>query len=273
MNTNVVGTANRVEQSSLPHFFLLAFLFSWAVEVPLALKAQGLLQLPIPFALHYLAAYGPMASALFLTARIDGWRGVRVLFGRMLRWRVAATWWLVAVSPLLVYLLIVALWLLQGKPPAISALAQLNFLPDLGLIAIPFWVLSFGIGEETGWRGYALPRLQESHSPLAATFILWFFWALWHLPLFFYTYDAVVLPGFLLGLLAGAIVFTWLYNSTGSILIAAVWHGMFNLTTACATCGAGIGAAVVSALVMVGAIVLLVFYKPLRPSSPAHHPL
>lgn len=274
MNTNMAYRDNRAEQRPLGRFFLLAFLFSWIVTVPLALKAQGLLELPLPFALHYLAAYGPMAAALFLTARTDGWRGLRVLFGRMFRWRVAVKWWLVAVSPFLAYLvLIVALWLLQGKPLAISTLGQLNFLPDLGLVAIPFWILSFGIGEETGWRGYALARLQERRSPLAATFILWFFWTLWHLPLFFYAYDAVVLPGFLLGLLAGAIVFTWLYNSTGSILIAAVWHGMFNLTTACSACGAGMGAAVVSTLVMVGAAVLLVFYKPLRSIRPADQPV
>ena len=63
-----------------------------------------------------------------------------------------------------------------------------------------------------------------------------------------------------MGLFAGAIVFTWLYNQTRSILIAAVWHGMFNLTTACAACGAGPGAAAVSTLVMVWAAVLLIVY-------------
>lgn len=252
------------DRLSLASFFLFAFLLSWLVEVPLALKAQGLVQLPIPFAVHYLAAYGPLAAALFLTAKEDGRRGLRRLVGRMFRWRVPRIWWLVALSPLFFYLLLaVALWLLQEQPLAVSAPGQLSFLPDLGLAALPFWVLTFGLGEETGWRGYALPRLQQRRSPFAATIILWFFWALWHLPLFFYAYDLSVLPGFLPTLLAGAIVFTWLYNSTGSILIAAVWHGMFNLTTACVACGAGMGAAAVSALVMIGAVLLLVLYKPL----------
>jgi hypothetical protein len=78
--------------------------------------------------------------------------------------------------------------------------------------------------------------------------------------MFFYTYDVAVLPGFLPGLLAGAIVFTWITNETASILIAAVWHAAFNLTTACVSCGAGIGAAAVSALVMVAAVILVATY-------------
>ena len=72
-----------------------------------------------------------------------------------------------------------------------------------------------------------------------------------------------VIFGFLPGLLAGAIVFTWLYNSTESILIVAVGHGAFNLTAACVACGDGLGAAAVSAAVMVGAVVLLILHKPL----------
>lgn len=251
-------------EKPLASFFLLAFLLSWLVEVPLALQAQGIANLSLPFALHYLAGYGPFVAALLLTTRTGGWRALRALSGRMVHWRVRARWWLVAFSPLLFYgLLAVVMAWWQGQPPSFGELGELNFLPDLGLAALPFWVLTFGIGEETGWRGYALPRLQQRHGAFAATLILWFWWALWHLPLFFYAYDPAVLPGFLPGLFAGAIVFTWLYNSTGSILIAAVWHGTFNLTTACVACGAGIGAAGVSLLVMVGAAVLLLLYRPL----------
>ena len=129
-------------------------------------------------------------------------------------------------------------------------------------MALPLWVLTFGIGEETGWRGFALPRLQESHSPLGATIILWVFWALWHLPLFFYSYEVSILPGFLIGLLAGAINFTWLYNSTdGSILLVALWHGTFNFTTACSSCKTGLSAAVISTLVMVWAVAIVLFYR------------
>ena len=253
---------------SLTAFFLLAFLLSWIVEVPLALKAQDVWQRSIPFSLHYLAAYGPLLAALMVTAVSEGRAGVRDLFGRIFRWRVSPRWWLVAFSPLLFYALVAfVLWLFQGRPPDLTILGKVNFLPRLGLAALPLWIVTFGIGEETGWRGFALPRLQRRYGPLKATVIIWFFWALWHLPLFFYSYEPAILLGFLPGLLAGALVFTWLYNETaGSILIVAVWHGTFNLTTACTACGDGPGAAAVSALVMIWAVILL-RHSMLTPSS------
>ena len=234
------------------------------VEIPLALEAQGVIQSGIPFATHYLAAYGPMFSALILTWLTGGSQGLRELFGRMTRWRVSPGWWLVAVAPLGLYLVVAAaLRLIQGIPVDVVAMGQVDFLPALGLAALPMWILTFGIGEETGWRGFALPRLQEDRSALHATFILWVFWALWHLPLFFYSYDVSILPGFLIGLLAGAIVFTWLYNSTdGSVLMTAVWHGAFNFTTACIVCKTGVIAAIVSTLVMVWAVFIVLLLKP-----------
>jgi hypothetical protein len=88
-------------------------------------------------------------------------------------------------------------------------------------------------------------------------------WAFWHLPLFFYTYPVSVIPGFLIGLLAGSITFTWLYNSTrGSVLMTALWHGAFNFTTACVSCKADLSAAVISTLVMIWAVLVVLVLKP-----------
>jgi membrane protease YdiL (CAAX protease family) len=253
-----------VENRSLILFFLLVYVISWGIEIPLALQAQGVTDSKLPFSMHYLAGYGPMIAAWIMTGLVEGAAGLRNLFGRMLKWRLKPAWWLAAISPLAAYLLVgVILWLVQGRALELGSLGQVDFLPGLGLAAFPFWILTFGIGEETGWRGYALPRLQNGRSPLAATFVLWVFWALWHLPLFFYTYPVSILPGFLTGLLAGAIVFTWLYNGTGgSLLIVAVWHAAFNFVTACVACKTGASAAVVSALVMLWAVLVVIRYKP-----------
>lgn len=259
-----VGTSSRMRNHSLVGFVVLAYAISWAVEIPLALRARGLLDVSIPFSAHYLAAYGPMVSAIALTWFAEGGDGLRELFGRMFKWRVRPAWWLVALAPLVLYALVaIVLRFIQGHWPDVGALGQIDFLPNLGLGALLLWILTFGFGEETGWRGHALPRLQRGRSALSATVILWVFWALWHLPMFFYLYDVTIVVGFLLGLLAGAITFTWLYNSTGgSILLVAVWHGAFNFTTGCVTCKTSATAAVLSTVVMVWAVVVVVGFKP-----------
>lgn len=256
--------SNWVRRYPLPTFFVLAYALSWMIEIPLALQARGIVQEVFPFSLHYLAGYGPLLSALIVTGSTGGSEGLRELWERITRWRVKPGWWLVAVSPLGIYLLVgAALWALQGQKMDLPTMGQVDYLPSLGLAAIPLWILTFGIGEETGWRGFALPRLQNRRSALSATLLLWVFWALWHLPMFFYTYDATIIPGMLIGLLAGAITFTWLYNSTGgSVLMTAIWHGLFNYTTACTRCKTGLIAAVISAVVMVWAVVVVIWFQP-----------
>lgn len=239
-------------------------MLSWMIEIPLALSTQGLIHMAVPKSLHYLAGYGPMLSAMIVTGLTEGFPGLKKLWSRMVLWRVKPKWWVVAVSPLWLYLLAgTTLWVIQGVQVDLVSMGEVDFLPPLGLAALPLWIITFGIGEETGWRGFALPKLQEKRSALSATLILWVLWALWHLPMFFYSYPTSVIPGMLMGLLAGAIVFTWLYNSTGgSILIAAVWHGLFNATTACAVCKNGWAAPVISSAVMVGAVLVLIWYGP-----------
>ncbi|MEJ2209677.1 MAG: type II CAAX endopeptidase family protein [Anaerolineae bacterium] len=259
-----VDRSNPAKRHSLVLFFVLAYGLSWAVEIPLALRARGLLATPIPWSLHYLAAYGPLLAAILVTGLTDGREGLKALGGRMFKWRVRPVWWLVALAPLVLYaLLALVLRFIPGQEASLAALGQIDFLPNLGAGALLVWFLTFGLGEETGWRGFALPRLQRGRSALSATVILWALWALWHLPLFFYLYDTTIIVGFLLGLLAGAIVFTWLYNSSGgSILLTAVWHGAFNFVTGCVACKAGVAAAVVSTFVMVWAVVVVVWFKP-----------
>jgi membrane protease YdiL (CAAX protease family) len=255
---------NWARDHSLLAYFILAYVFSWIIGIPLALKAQGVIQAQIPFSLHYLIAYGPMLSALIVTGLTSGTGGLRKLLGRMTKWRIGLGWWLFAATPLVFYFLTAfVLWLLQGQPIDILSLGEIDFLPPLGLLSLPLWILTFGIGEETGWRGFALPRLQKGRSALSATVILWLVWAFWHLPLFFYSYPLSVLPGFLIGLLAGSVTFTWLYNSTsGSVLMAALWHGAFNFTTACVSCKTGVGAAAVSTAVIIWAVLIVLIFKP-----------
>jgi CAAX protease family protein len=126
-------------------------------------------------------------------------------------------------------------------PPAWRGSIGHPRLPAGPLAMVLFVALTFahtfiyggGVGEEPGWRGYLLPALQERLSPLIASLILWFFWALWHLPLDLQGYAgndlATYLDNRVVKLLPLTVISTWLYNrSRGSILPSAVFHVSFN---------------------------------------------
>jgi membrane protease YdiL (CAAX protease family) len=204
-----------------------------------------------------------MLSALILTWISEGRSGLRDIGSRIAMWNVRPIWWIVALSPLVLgFAVALILNMITGSEIRLSALGEVQFLPPLGIGALVLWILTFGIGEEIGWRGYALPRLQVGRSALFATIILSIVWALWHLPAFFYLFDPAIAIGWGIGLFAGAIVFTWLFNSSGgSILIVAIWHGCFNFITS-SDAGNGMLAAVVSTIVMVWAVVVVVIFKP-----------
>ena len=100
----------------LASFFGLAFTLSWLVEVPLALQAHGVLGVQLPFALHYLAGFGPLLAAVIVSLAGGGRRGLAGLLGQLGRWRVGLGWWLVAISPLIALVLVsVVLSIADGK--------------------------------------------------------------------------------------------------------------------------------------------------------------
>ena len=104
-------------------------------------------------------------------------------------------------------------------------------LPDRFLSIFLF----IGLGEEPGWRGFALPRLQKQRTPLIASLILAAIWALWHLPLMGNEFPAAIIPAFLMSLLGGTLIQTWLFNRTkGSVFAQMLFHATVN------TIGAGL---------------------------------
>jgi membrane protease YdiL (CAAX protease family) len=247
-----------IQNRSLIAYFILAYLISWCVGVPLALAHQGIIPQILPAWAHYFVAYGPMLSALIVTGMSRGVPGLKDLGGRMVR-RASPKWWFVALSPLLAgYVVLLIQNLFRAERLVFSELGSVNFLGQLGYWALPLWTFTFGFGEETGWRGFALPELQRGRSAFSATMILAGVWALWHLPQFFYVFElSIAAVGWLISLFAGAIVLTWLYNSSGaSILMVAIWHACFNFVSA-STAETGILPLAVSALVIFAAITIL----------------
>lgn len=262
-----------VKRHPLASYFFVAYVVSWSIAVPLALQALGVAFHRLPWSLHYLTAFGPAAAALLIRRLV---RQPPATVDHAVPRSVARRifWWMVGFSsPLLLFVIagVAARITGQAEPTWIS-LGQIGFLPDLGVTAWAFWFLTSGVGEELGWRGFALPHLQRTHSAMSSTLLLAIGWAGWHLPMFFYlpSYAAIgirMVPGFFFGLLAGAIVLTWLYNSSGgSVLAAALWHASFNFVTASPSAG-GLVAAVTSTLVMVWAIVIIWRYDWARLAS------
>ena len=257
-----------VKEHPVSAYCVLAYACSWSIAVPLALQAQGILTMRLPFALHYLSGMGPAIAALVIARLLRRGRRGNLHAGQPRRLSHFFWWPLVGfLSPLLLFASAQFFARAGGWPaPTWMELGQVNFLPPLGLWAWLLWLIANGWGEELGWRGFALPRLQRKHSALTSSFLLSIAWAGWHLPAFFYvpSYVALglwILPGFFLGILAGAIVLTWLYNSShGSVLAVVLWHASFNFVSASPNAG-GFVAAFTSTLVMVWAVVIVWRYR------------
>jgi len=185
-------------------FFVLAYVYSWSIALPLAFQAQGIVPAHLPYWLHYFTAFGPALAAVTLSRS-------RPRFKSRSAWALFA-----AASPLALFACGRLAATLIGAPyPSWTDLGLVNFLPELGVWSWLLWFVTSGLGEELGWRGYALPHLQRTHSALGSSFVIGLVWAGWHVPAFFYvpSYQGMglaVAPGFVLGVMSGALVLTWL---------------------------------------------------------------
>jgi uncharacterized protein len=230
--TATTSTPTTTAKSFPLMYFVLALALTWVLWWPAALEARGLISVPIPA--QPLGAFGPLVAAVILTAQESGRAGLRSLLGRILQWRVAPIWYgVVLLGPSLLYLVAMGLEvLLGGQPPSLGSL--IGVLPILLIITV-YMVFFVALGEEVGWRGYALPALQARYSALVSSVVLGALWALWHLPLFFnpdlhYSNMPFVLQ--LAFQIPAAILFTWVFNSTGgSVLMAILMHAVLNASS------------------------------------------
>jgi len=210
---------------------VLAMIFGFA---PALAVATGLL----PFAWIQLGALSSSLAAIVLVM-IEGRKGgLRELLSRALIWRVGIQWWAIALF-FIVVPSVASLYLyhlLGGPAVDWSGLKPLySLVPDF-----IFLTIAAGIGEEFGWRGFLLPRLQTRYNALVSGLMVGVAWATWHIPMFFIEGTSQYEQGMQSGLLpvilgysafviANSVQFTWLFNNTrGSVLLAAVFHGASN---------------------------------------------
>lgn len=216
-----------VEEHPVAAFFIGAYAYTWIVSAPTMFMEPSW-----PAAiLMYLGSFGPPVSAAAVTwIRGDD---IRAWAAQITRWRVGWTWWLVAFGlPIAAAGLITLGILALGGPVDIS-----QELPSpLVLVGIFVFamILSGGLNEEPGWRGFAQPRLNKQYGALGASLLIGVVWAFWHLPYFFIpvaphsSYPLVNQIGWFGGILTLSVILAWVYNSTGSVLLAMVLHAMAN---------------------------------------------
>jgi uncharacterized protein len=172
----------------------------------------------------FLFPYGPLLAALIVASASGGTRELTALALRCLRWRVGPQWYAAAVLvPIVLALAAVALNVLLGAP--LPSAGQLGpwYRP---LLQLPEVLVDAPLGEETGWRGFALPLLPAGGAALASSLALGALVAGWHLPL---ALGSPAPAAYLLGTVASAIVANWLYyNARGSALLVIVYHTVQN---------------------------------------------
>ena len=214
-------------------FYLLAFGLTWGIGglgLVAGMFMPDLQPLSTSSPLYYLAAYSVSLSGIFLTARYAGLKGLRDLGARLTPWRSTAGWYLIVVLGYvaITWLSLSIAGLVRSAPIAMPGGQLLLSTLLLTLVRDPG-----PLGEEFGWRGFALPRLLDRHPPLRASIILGLVHAAWHLPLFFIPgmpQTQVSFPLFAFGVVAIAIFDTALYVRTGAnLLLAILVHLLANV--------------------------------------------
>jgi membrane protease YdiL (CAAX protease family) len=238
-----------IKRHPVATYFALTFAISWGGILLVIRGNGGLPATQEEFARQVALAIpamlgGPSVAGILMTALVSGKAGFRELFARLRRWRVGARWYAVA---------LLAAPLLFSAVHAALSLASPNFL--LGLLTTadkaPFLLmgivsgLTVGFCEELGWTGFAIPRLRLRHGVLATGLITGMLWAVWHapalrawpgvalsgglpVPLFIAVASALVLVG---QLPAYRVLMVWVYDRTGSLLVAMLMHASLTAST------------------------------------------
>ena len=226
-----------IRHYSVSAFFFGAFLWSWLLWIPAAVfvKIQGSLG-PLSIALVFLGGLGPTVSAIAISGVLEGKKGIRALFGRIVGkgsspWAYAA----VLILPFAAAFGFVGLNLLAGGSFASFSLSTglAAFLPRF-LMVLPFGPLC----EELGWRGFAIPRLRERRSALTSSLWLGLWWGLWHLPLFAVPgvvmgpgeqFSIMKLISYVLTTIGLSVIFTTVLDlAKGAVWTTMLLHGLFN---------------------------------------------
>lgn len=223
----------------LAAFFVLTYAISWTIWLLMAALSLDI-QTSLGRTLNIVAIFGPTLAGLMLTAVRQGRSGLGQLLGRLWRPQPRPAWVGVALLlPLALIAAAAALAFLLGDL-TLSSAASAGWLLLLGEF---IRILLFGgpLGEEIGWRGYALPRLLRDHSPFKASVLLGLVWGVWHAPLYAIAGTGqnemlrsggsfpFLFVAFVVWTIGLSILFTWLYKmAQGNLLVIILFHTAIN---------------------------------------------
>ncbi|MFW9918881.1 MAG: CPBP family intramembrane glutamic endopeptidase [Candidatus Thorarchaeota archaeon] len=222
-------------------FFILTYVISWIFWAPIILESLGFLPAS-PITDFFMspfnpAAFGPLLAALIMSYRAGKLQAIKDLLKSGINIKFSKIWLLpvLFLFPIIVVVsAVIGMIAVDFTFPALTA--ELVFVVPISFIII---LLTAGpLQEEFGWRGYALPRLQERFSALTSSIILGLLWSAWHLPLFlvyagatgsmYYQHPIWVM---FIAVTFSTIIFTWVYNNAnGSVLATLLLHTSLNLS-------------------------------------------
>lgn len=216
-------------------FIILNFFITFLFRIPLAASTAGIISMDVPRGFQFLGDFGPLLAALILTGMLEGGEGIKRLLKHVVQWKISIRWYMVALLGTLALLAVAAtisILAFDAPVPDLTLFGHWEELPYLRPLATwVFLLFTIGLGEEVGWRGFMLPRLQTQTSALTASVVIGIAWVFWHLPTFifdpqFASWSLFYRLGWGLLLICASIFYTWLYNSThGSLLIPILFHG------------------------------------------------
>ena len=232
-----------IKRHPLLSYFALAFAISWGgMLLAVGLGPGGFsatpqqVQMAVPYAVPAMIL-GPSVASILLTGLLYGRAGLREFRSRLLRWRVGARWYAVALltAPLSIMAVLLALSLLS--PEFLPSIFTASDKPILFLMGIAVGLVA-GIFEELGWTGFAVPTLLRlPYGVLSTGLIVGVLWGAWHFFVNFWGSGvtsgelslAIFLPVWLLGTLVGSltayrVLVVWVYERTGSLLVAMLMH-------------------------------------------------
>jgi len=217
---------NKINKKPITYFFILTFVISWLFWTPqIFIKKEF-------FILRVLGTYGPFLAAIIISQIMGGTKQIKTLLRPLLDFKLNIVWYIFCLfSTALIGFTAIGISFSLG-----SNQFEFNELEKVYLvIPIFFYVLIFSVlGEETGWRGFALEHMQKIISPLLSSIIIGLLWGVWHLPLFFIEgnfHQTLPIWLFLLQDICLSIVITWLYNSTNKSLFSVhIFHAASNTT-------------------------------------------